>query len=101
MLILKDGVNWLHVDPKFRETLETKVIQAFDEVGRSMVITSLNDGQHMTTSFHYRGLAADLRIWNLPPIDPKDVRLRIAEILGKDYDVVLEKDHIHVEYDPD
>jgi len=100
MLKLKDGVVWDGVDPEFKETLLTDVITIFDDLKKDMVITSLNDGKHMQGSYHYKGLAADFRIWNLSPYRPIDVRDMIQELLGKDYDVVLEKDHIHLEYDP-
>lgn len=100
MIKLKDGVTWDNVDPDFRNTLETLVVQAFDEIDRDMIITSLNDGQHMAGSLHYEGKAADLRIWNLAPNDPKVVERRIAILVGPEFDVILEKDHIHIEYDP-
>jgi hypothetical protein len=28
------------------------------------------------------------------------IRNQIKELLGPDYDVVIENDHIHIEYDP-
>lgn len=62
------------------------------------VITSVNDGQHMTGSKHYSGHAFDVRIWWLS--DPLKCTGAIATKLGPDFDVVLEKDHIHIEYDP-
>lgn len=98
MIQLKDGVTWDNVDPDFRKVLETKVVRAYDEVDHDMVITSLNDGKHMVGSLHYEGKAADLRIWGLK--DPAAVEKRIAILVGTDFDVILEKDHIHVEYDP-
>ena len=60
----------------------------------------VGDGVHGEHSLHYKGCAVDLRT--------KDVSLtRIApfiralkELLGSDYDIVNEGDHIHVEYDP-
>ena len=64
-------------------------------------ITSANDGLHMGESLHYENKAFDVRIRNvLGGID--NVRnwvSRISLALGKDYDIVLESDHIHCEYD--
>lgn len=62
------------------------------------VITSINDGRHMPKSKHYEGHAFDVRIWWLT--DQLRCTGAIAEKLGPDFDVVLEKDHIHIEYDP-
>ena len=69
--------------------------------GYPCVITSINDGKHITSSLHYTGNAIDLRTRNLPSKDVIQlVYTKLAEMLGPDYDVVLEKDHIHVEFDP-
>jgi hypothetical protein len=66
-----------------------------------MVVTSVNDGSHSYSSLHYSGCAADLRIRNLPEHTmPEDVANEIKERLGKDFDVIVEKDHIHMEYQP-
>lgn len=62
-----------------------------------LVITSVIDGRHMRGSLHYIGAAADIR---LPSSDPLLVRVEIAEALGAQYDVVLESDHIHIEFQP-
>lgn len=68
------------------------------ETGKELVITSLNDGKHKKDSLHYSGKAADLRIWELQ--DPSLFCAELAQALGDDFDVVLERDHIHLEYDP-
>ena len=64
-------------------------------------ITSGTDGRHMVGSKHYSGEAIDVRSYNFPSRQgvvafAEKLRLR----LGKDYDVVVEHDHIHLEYDP-
>lgn len=66
------------------------------------VMTSCKDGIHGRASLHYTGNAIDLRIWNLPGGKEKapEVAKRLGELLGGQYDVVLEKDHIHVEFQP-
>jgi hypothetical protein len=63
----------------------------------TMTITSAVDGKHMKGSKHYRGEAIDIR-----KFDMKNVKIVVEEIkeyLGKDYDVIEEKTHIHIEYD--
>lgn len=58
------------------------------------------DGVHMKNSLHYFGKAVDLRI--------RDTRIEEAllfwelakRLAGSEFDVVWEKDHIHIEFDP-
>ena len=50
----------------------------------------------MNGSLHYQGKAFDLRTWHVI----EEVAKQLRTYLGKDYDVIVEKDHIHVEYDP-
>jgi len=86
--------------------LHPKLIEALfvaDELhrkatGKELTVTSLNDGKHKQGSLHYVGQAADLRTWALPRPDLFTTELQQA--LGNQYDVVLEIDHIHLEYDP-
>lgn len=67
--------------------------------GIDLVVTSLNDGKHSFGSLHFSGAAADLRIWN---IDAERMVNKIKIALGSNsaYDVVLESDHIHLEWQP-
>ena len=64
----------------------------------TMVVTSICEGHHKRGSAHYTGNAFDLRIWGMGK--PEQVTRDIGEDLGDEFDVILEKDHIHVEYDP-
>lgn len=81
-----------------------KILMASEKVYNKhkteVVITSLMDGTHKKNSKHYSGEAADLRIWAFDPIQVKLVAEDLKKELGKDYDVVIEGDHIHIEYDP-
>lgn len=69
------------------------------QLGKNLVVTSTNDGKHMKNSFHYKDLAFDMRIWYLSASERKEIIAKARKKLGKDYDIVLEKTHIHVEYD--
>ena len=62
------------------------------------VITSLLDGKHSETSLHYTGCAFDCRIYggDINESIVKDLRQK----LNHHYDVVLEGNHIHVEFQP-
>lgn len=68
--------------------------------GQDVVITSINDGNHSTTSLHYSGNAVDLRIHYFTEEQTESVFNALKSILTIDFDVVLEKDHIHLEYQP-
>lgn len=77
---------------------------AFDEILRKdyaseLVITSAHDGKHMDGSLHYVGRAIDVRTWACKGYEA-DVIDKAKAALGHDYDIVLEADHIHCEYDP-
>jgi len=66
-----------------------------------LVVTSVTDGSHGPHSRHRVGLAADLRTFNIDEsISHRDVVRELKSALGDDFDVVLESDHIHIEFDP-
>ncbi len=69
--------------------------------GRGAIITSGRDGKHSANSLHYSGNALDLRTRDLRDDQKQRYRKVLADELGPDFDVVLEKSHIHLEYDPD
>lgn len=64
------------------------------------VITSGSDGVHGPNSLHYKGKALDLRINTIPSEKLQIVLKELKWALGPQFDVVLERDHIHVEFDP-
>ena len=77
--------------------------EVYKELGieEGIVVTSLNDAVHSPTSLHYAGAACDIRIRSLPDhISPAQAAKKIKERLNIDYDVVVEADHIHIEYQP-
>jgi hypothetical protein len=61
------------------------------------VITSTWEGTHLPWSMHYRKRALDFR---LPRKDVTKKWQTVRGKLGKDYDVVMEHGHVHIEYDP-
>lgn len=65
-----------------------------------LTITSANDRQHMQGSKHYTNDALDFRIWDLSRVEAAKIVSALNAKLGPDYQFVLEKDHIHGEYDP-
>jgi hypothetical protein len=96
MMHLKPGVRAAGIRPEI--VLALQVAEGvWAAQGQALVVTSLTEGRHSRTSLHYAGAAADLRIWDL---DAERARRELAEALGEDYDVVLERDHIHCEFQP-
>ncbi len=72
----------------------------YEQYSVKCVITEGTGGKHREASLHYVGNAVDLRTKSLPShlIEPVAQQIRVA--LGEQYDVVVEKDHIHMEYQP-
>ncbi|MBL4664303.1 MAG: hypothetical protein JKY22_12300 [Flavobacteriaceae bacterium] len=68
--------------------------------GGEAVITSLNDARHSQTSLHYAGAGVDLRSWIFN--NQGDVLEQCKKALGNspDFDLILESDHYHLEYQP-
>lgn len=105
---LKEGVRISGVRP---ELLIGVVVACgvYERMRETFVITAMLDGKHMDGSLHYKGLAFDCRLpsWYQQPRPavvptPEDHALQeeLKRELGDDFDVVLEGDHIHIEYDP-
>lgn len=77
--------------------------------GYECIITSGSDGSHghgpskpgkADGTLHDDGEALDYRNRMIPVPERELIRKDISKALGPDYDVVLEKDHFHVEHDP-
>lgn len=99
MLRLKNGVNAAGMKP---ESLLIVMIakDVCREMGKECVITSITDGKHSANSLHYEGLAVDLRTRHMIDSEQKEFKDQMAARLGGNYDVVLERTHVHVEFDP-
>lgn len=74
--------------------------KVYTEANQAFTITSLLDGRHSDKSLHYKGMAVDIRTRDLVSVTAHQIAKRIREELGSNYDVVVEKTHIHIEYDP-
>lgn len=72
----------------------------YERQGKTCWITSANDSKHGPNSLHYKGKALDLRTRNLRPEQVHPIYTELKAALGPQFDVVLETDHIHVEFDP-
>jgi len=72
--------------------------QVYAEYGKELVWTSANDARHSVTSLHYNGDAGDFRIYD--DVDMVSVRNEIKRRLNIDYDIILEGNHLHIEFQP-
>ena len=100
MLFLKAGVRITGLRP---EILLAAVAaeRVYEKAGYECTITSCMDGTHMAGSLHYKGAAIDLRTKHVAhAIELKQIVDRVKECLGADFDVVVETDHLHIEFDP-
>lgn len=99
MLVLREGVSLVGLDPVMRPVLII-VEEVFKDKGYRTIITSGTDGAHSPASLHYYGKALDFRTKHIKPDHLAPAVALITNLLGICYDVILEEDHLHVEYDP-
>lgn len=104
--VIKNGIE--EVLTQSKEILAAQKITEqliFDMFGIDLTITAILDGKHKKGSKHYDGNAFDHRIWFISNgkqiyIDVNKYALLLRKKLGNNYDVVIHKTHIHIEYDP-
>jgi len=65
-----------------------------------VVITSVNDGQHMEGSRHYKNCALDIRTRGMGAETVKKIVTDLQHTMGSDFDVLAGEGYIHIEYDP-
>lgn len=97
---IKEGVSLKKLQPQMTPVMIIADCE-YRNYGSEAVITSGDDSHDGKNSLHNDGLALDFRIKNLHTYEAAvEVKRAIKNALGAQYDVVLEKDHIHVEFDP-
>ena len=101
MIHFKAGVSLENVKPQTAVGMKLAE-QVYMESGiEVMVVTSVNDGRHMTGSKHYTGEAFDTRIWGISTERLQMMLVRLNTLMDHlGFDIVLESDHFHIEYDP-
>ena len=72
----------------------------FKSHGSELIITSALDSKHGYGSLHFRGDGVDLRTRHLQEHAVGPIIDEMKDKLGPDFDVVLEGNHIHVEFQP-
>lgn len=99
-MMIKPGVRIFGIRPEIVVALSVADGVYREAVQREMVVTSVIDGQHMDGSLHYAGAAADLRTHDLTEAQAWGITELLKLRLGGDFDVILEADHIHIEFQP-
>ena len=94
-MLLKLGVDISRLERDMRRALN--IIDAVHKEfeGQEAVITSTYEGDHSASSLHYANLAIDIR----KMMNYEQTVKALRRALGRKFDVVLEKDHIHIEYE--
>lgn len=75
----------------------------YGPAGHDMYVTSIRDGNHSAGSLHYRGDAFDFRKSICDSVNTASSKITVSKIrkaAGRNFDVVEEQTHFHVEYDP-
>ena len=96
---LKPGVRLTGIRPEILFAVMAAE-RAYNRDGHELVVTSCVDSKHSRGSLHYSGAAVDLRTRDVPGDVMQGIVAEVREALGADFDVVLESDHLHLEYLP-
>tara|TARA_Y100000310_G_scaffold269543_1_gene282809 strand:- start:454 stop:789 length:336 start_codon:yes stop_codon:yes gene_type:complete len=109
-MICKEGVKLFGLRPEmlFALRVAERVYESAnifqdmtDQPGARLVVTSACEpGGHSRGSLHYIGAAVDIRTRHAPKEDMEQTAGLIATALTDEFDVVLEDDHLHIEFQP-
>lgn len=99
MLTIKPGVDVFGIRP---EVVLAIVVaeRIWNSYGLGLTLTCSRDGKHSETSLHYAGAAVDLRTHGMASDALAEAVRTLKGALGRDYDVIIEPDHLHLEYQP-
>jgi hypothetical protein len=107
MMKIKGGPQGARITGVRPEVLFALVLvsQVFAVRKLDLVVTSFCEGKHSKGSFHYLGLAADIRLNDIPQALHTTLQTEILAILGDDFDFLLENSgttlvHFHLELHP-
>lgn len=101
MISVKPGVSLRLLQPQALLAI-VAADQTFAEAGYGCTVTSGDDGQHLPESLHYRGLAVDIRTKRagMSQDIAQALAVKLRARLGLEFQVIVESDHMHIEYDP-
>jgi len=95
-MLIKAGVDISRLKREIRRALQT-TFDLLDEQLFSFIVTSTYEGDHGAGSLHYGNDAFDFR---LTFSEPGSFVRELKKRLRPGFDIVVEEDHIHIEYDP-
>jgi hypothetical protein len=95
---IKPGASLAGLDIRMRPALIV-ANKVYADHGKKLVITCGTDGSHSAGSYHYYGLAIDCRTNYFSEAEIHSVAAAIRNDLSAPFDVVVEKTHLHIEYD--
>jgi hypothetical protein len=94
---IKKGVILSGLQLPMRRALK-EADELWKKLGQELVITAGLEGEHSAGSLHYYGYAFDCRTRYFDQERHRHIAQTLRSALGGDYDVVVHKTHIHVEY---
>ena len=98
-MLCKLGVDISRLHDAIRKKLNI-IEHVFQRNNHEPVITSTYCDNHSPSSLHYQNKAIDLRSKGIMSHTQKAIMEELKMHLGDDYDVILEGNHYHIEYDP-
>ena len=98
MIRFKPEVRIRYFTPQLAEALEAGGLWSLVR-GVDLDVNSIDDSAHGPGSLHGDSLALDLDPGTDRPDHTADLARFLARRLSAPWDVVLESDHVHVEYD--
>ena len=100
MISIKQGVRLAGLKVEMMVALQV-VASVYEEHRYSVTITSALDRVHAVHSRHYLGMALDFRIRHIRSCKLLEQIVKaIKDALGEEYNVRLEKDHLHISFKP-
>ncbi len=94
---IKDGVIMTGLQVQMRQALMI-ADGIYTSYGKELVVTSAIEGEHSAGSLHFYGYALDFRTYYFTDKEKLEVYGLLCDKLAHFYDVLLEKDHFHIEY---
>ena len=99
-MLLKLGVDISHLEMHTRKSLRSVEVIFENSGAAEPVITSTYEGNHSVSSLHYQNRAYDLRLPFKTIKMNREVVKHLRSNLENGFDIILERTHIHIAYDP-